>query len=323
MAASGSSIELPRRIERLVELTYNLWWSWHPEGRDLFRMLDYGLWKAGGHNPVKILHEIGPEKLKAASTDPAFLALYDSVMASFDADMAASDTWFASKHQKRLSGPVAYFSAEFAIHSSLPLYAGGLGILAGDICKEASDLGLPMVGVGLMYPQGYFRQRISADGWQEETYSRLDFDEAPVLPVFSSDGERTLASVQFGNRLLSLAAWQVRVGATTLYLIDTNIEDNSPHDRDLSARLYIADREVRIQQEIVLGIGGVRILRALGIQPSLWHANEGHTAFMMLERIKEKVAAGIAFDEAAEKRAGDHGLHHSYPGTGRSRRILH
>jgi starch phosphorylase len=298
MAATGSSIELPGRIERLVELTYNLWWSWHPEGRDLFRMLDYGLWKAGGHNPVKILHEIGPEKLKAASTDPAFLALYDSVMASFDADMAASDTWFASKHQDRLTGPIAYFSAEFAIHSSLPLYAGGLGILAGDICKEASDLGLPMVGVGLMYPQGYFRQRISADGWQEETYSRLDFDEAPVLPVFSSDGERILASVQFGNRLLSLAAWQVRVGATTLYLIDTNIEDNSPHDRDLSARLYIADREVRIQQEIVLGIGGVRILRALGIQPSLWHANEGHTAFMMLERIKEKVATGIAFDEA-------------------------
>ena len=298
MAADGSSIELPRRIERLVELTYNLWWSWHPEGRGLFRMLDYGLWKAGGHNPVKILREITPEKLKAASTDPAFLALYDSVMASFDADMAATNAWFPSKHQNRLIGPVAYFSAEFAIHSSLPLYAGGLGILAGDICKEASDLGLPMVGVGLMYPQGYFRQRISIDGWQEEIYSRLDFDKAPLLPVFSSKGDRILASVQLGNRILVLTVWQVRVGATTLYLIDTNVEDNSPHDRDLSARLYIADREVRIQQEIVLGIGGVRILRALGIQPSLWHANEGHTAFMMLERIKEKVAAGMTFEEA-------------------------
>ncbi len=268
MAVHASSIKLPRRIERLVELTYNLWWSWHPEGRDLFRMLDYGLWKAGGHNPVKILREISAEKLTTASTDPAFLTLYDSVMASFDADMAASDTWFASNHQNRLTGPVAYFSAEFAIHSSLPLYAGGLGILAGDICKEASDLGLPMVGVGLMYPQGYFRQRISIDGWQEEIYSRLDFDKAPVLPVFSSDGERILASVQLGNRLLLLAAWQVRVGATNLYLIDTNVEENSPHDRDLSARLYIADREVRIQQEIVLGIGGVRVLRALGIRPS-------------------------------------------------------
>jgi starch phosphorylase len=135
MAVHASSARLPRRIERLAELTYNLWWSWHPQGRDLFRTLDYGLWKAGGHNPVKILREIGSEKLKAASTDPAFLALYDSVMASFDADMAAGNTWFASQHQSRLTGPIAYFSAEFAIHSSLPLYAGGLGILAGDICK--------------------------------------------------------------------------------------------------------------------------------------------------------------------------------------------
>jgi glycogen phosphorylase len=304
MAVHASSARLPRRIERLVELTYNLWWSWHPQGRDLFRTLDYGLWKAGGHNPVKILREIGSEKLKAASTDPAFLALYDSVMASFDADMAAGNTWFASQHQGRLTSPIAYFSAEFAIHSSLPLYAGGLGILAGDICKEASDLGLPMVGVGLMYPQGYFRQRISAEGWQEEIYSRLHFDEAPVLPVFSADGERILTSVQLGDRLLMLAVWQVRVGATTLYLIDTNVEENSPHDRELSARLYIADREVRIQQEIVLGIGGVRVLRALGIQPSLWHANEGHTAFMMLERIKEEVTKGNRFKEAVGRVRG-------------------
>ncbi|MDM7999473.1 MAG: alpha-glucan family phosphorylase [Dehalococcoidia bacterium] len=298
MVPSAPGIELPERIARLAELTYNLWWSWHPDGRKLFRKLDYALWKAGGHNPVKILREIPPERLRAASTDPHFLALYDSVMASFDADMNADATWFTSKHKGRLAGPIAYFSAEFAIHSSLPLYAGGLGILAGDICKEASDLGLPMVGVGLMYPQGYFRQRISPDGWQEEIYSRLDFDKAPVLPVFSSDGDRILASIQLGNRLLLLTVWQVRVGATTLYLIDTNVEDNSPHDRDLSARLYIADREVRIQQEIVLGVGGVRILRALGIEPSIWHANEGHTAFMMLERIKEKVARGMAFEDA-------------------------
>ena len=298
MAIDPSFTKLPRRIERLAELTYNLWWSWHPEGRDLFRMLDYGMWKFSGHNPVRILREVDPERLKAASTDPAFLALYDSVMARFDADIAARDSWFATRHPGALSGPVAYFSAEFAIHSSLPLYAGGLGILAGDICKEASDLGLPMVGVGLMYPQGYFRQRISIDGWQEEVYSRLDFEQAPLLPVFSPDGKRTLASVHLGDRRLFLAAWQVRVGATTLYLIDTNVEDNSPYDRDLSARLYIADREVRIQQEVVLGTGGVRILRALGVRPALWHANEGHTAFMMLERLKEMVAAGTDFDRA-------------------------
>jgi starch phosphorylase len=300
MAVRIASMKLPRRIERLAELTYNLWWSWHGDGRDLFRMLDYGLWKVSGHNPVRMLREINPDKLRAASTDPTFLKLYDSVMARFDADMGARETWFASNHSGKLAGPIAYFSAEFAIHSSLPLYAGGLGILAGDICKEASDLGLPMVGIGLMYPQGYFRQRISIDGWQEEIYSRLDFDKAPLLPVFSPDGERVLASVQLGNRPLLLAVWQVRVGATTLYLIDTNIQDNPPHDRDMSARLYTADREVRIQQEIVLGIGGVRILRALGIEPSRWHANEGHTAFMMLERISEKTAAGMTFDEALE-----------------------
>ncbi len=298
MAIDPSDARLPPRIGRLAELTYNLWWSWHPEGRDLFRMLDYGMWKFSGHNPVRILSEVDPERLKAASTDPAFLALYDSVMAGFDADMAGKDSWFATRHRNALSGPVAYFSAEFAIHSSLPLYAGGLGILAGDICKEASDLGLPMVGVGLMYPQGYFRQRISIDGWQEEVYSRLDFEQAPLLPVFAADGSRKLASVRLADRRLFLAAWQVRVGATTLYLIDTNVEENSPYDRDLSARLYIADREVRIQQEVVLGTGGVRILRALGVRPSLWHANEGHTAFMMLERLAELAAAGMPFDRA-------------------------
>src|SRR5512136_2584058 len=177
MAVRIASMRLPGRIERLAELTYNLWWSWHGDGRDLFRMLDYGLWKVSGHNPVRMLREINPDKLRAASADPTFLKLYDSVMARFDADMGARETWFASNHSGKLAGPIAYFSAEFAIHSSLPLYAGGLGILAGDICKEASDLGLPMVGIGLMYPQGYFRQRISADGWQEETYSRLDFSE--------------------------------------------------------------------------------------------------------------------------------------------------
>ncbi len=300
MAIEPSIAALPQRIERLAELTYNLWWSWHPQGRDLFRMLDYGKWKFSGHNPVRILREVDPERLRAASTDPEFLALYDTVMDRFDADMAGRDSWFAARHPNALSGPVAYFSAEFAIHSSLPLYAGGLGILAGDICKEASDLGLPMVGVGLMYPQGYFRQRISIDGWQEEVYSRLDFEQAPLLPVFSPDGKRILTSVRLGDRRLFLAAWQVRVGATTLYLIDTNVEENSPYDRDLSARLYIADREVRIQQEIVLGTGGVRILRALGVHPALWHANEGHTAFMMLERLQEMMAAGTPFDRALE-----------------------
>ena len=301
MISNAPSPVLPRRIGRLNELAHNLWWSWHPQARDLFRILDYPVWKLGGHNPVKLLHEISPVKLQAASIDPAFLTLYDTVMAAFDADMVADNTWYVARHRNDLTGPIAYFSAEFAIHNSLPLYAGGLGILAGDICKESSDLGLPLIGVGLMYPQGYFHQRISADGWQEEIYTQLDFDEAPVTQIFSSGGHRTLAQVQLDKRSVSIGVWQVLVGRTTLYLIDTNIEENIPEDRQLSARLYTADREVRIQQEILLGIGGVRVLRALGIQPAIWHANEGHTAFMMLERIREEVGKGTPLAEAIHK----------------------
>jgi len=295
------SPRLPERVGRLDELAHNLWWSWHPQVRDLFRALDYPLWRMSGHNPVKQLRQISADRLQAAAADPVFLALYDAVMSAFDADMSAGDTWFATRYPNRLSGPIAYFSAEFAIHNSLPIYAGGLGILAGDICKEASNLGLPLVGVGLMYPQGYFHQRISADGWQEEIYRQLDFDEVPINPINSRQGRRPLVQVQLDDRFVSIQVWQIRVGRTNIYLLCTNVEENTPQDRQLSARLYIADRELRIQQEILLGIGGVRVLRALGIEPAIWHANEGHTAFMMLERVREEVARGASFVEALQK----------------------
>jgi starch phosphorylase len=254
-----------------------------------------------GHNPVKQLRDINPDKLQAAATDPEFLALYDYVMSSFDAEMSAQDTWFNTNHPNLLRGPVAYFSMEFAIHSSLPIYAGGLGILAGDICKEANDLGLPLVGVGFMYPQGYFHQHISAEGWQEEIYRQLDFAKTPINPVPSLGGRGPLGKVQLNNRAVSIEAWHVQVGRVSIYLLDTNVEGNDPQDRQLSSRLYIADRELRIKQEIVLGIGGVRVLRALGIEPSIWHANEGHTAFMMLERVREEVEKGATFDKAVER----------------------
>ena len=292
---------LPKRIGRLDELAHNLWWSWHQQARDLFRILDYPLWRTSGHNPVKQLRDINPEKLKAAANDPAFLTLYDFVMSDFDADMSAQDTWFKTNYPNLLPGPVACFSMEFAIHNSLPIYAGGLGILAGDTCKEASDLGLPLVGVGFMYPQGYFHQRISAGGWQEEVNRQLDFSEAPITPILSSRGRRALAKVELGNKSLSIAVWQLQVGRVSIYLLDTNVEENPPEDRQLSARLYIADKELRIQQEIVLGIGGVRVLRALGIKPAIWHANEGHTAFMMLERVREEIKRGATFDEALQR----------------------
>ena len=301
MLKRATRSRLPKRIGRLDELAHNLWWSWHPQARDLFRALDYTLWVISGHNPVKQLRDINPDKLQAAAADPAFLTLYDSVMSAFDADMSTQDTWFKNSYPDTLSGPVAYFSMEFAIHNSIPIYAGGLGILAGDICKEASDLGLPLVGVGFMYPQGYFHQRISADGWQEEIYRQLNFDEAPINAVPFPKGRGPLAEVLLDNRSVYIGVWQIQVGRTTVYLLDTNVEENSLQDRQLSARLYIADRELRIQQEIVLGIGGVRVLRALGVKPAIWHANEGHAAFMMLERVREEVEGGSTFDKAVQR----------------------
>jgi len=293
--------KLPERISRLDELANNLWWSWHEEARQLFRSLDYPHWRITVHNPVKQLREVSQDTLQAAAKDPAFLALYDSVMAAFDADMSSSDSWFTSEYNKLLPGPVAFFSMEFAIHNSLPIYAGGLGVLAGDICKEASDIGLPLVAVGFMYPQGYFHQHISSDGWQEEVYQQLDFETAPIKRVLSLAGDSTVAKVQLGDITLAIGVWLVRVGRTSIYLLDTNLENNPERYRELSVRLYVADPEQRLLQEIVLGIGGVRVLRALGINPVVWHANEGHTAFMMLERIRELVAAGLSFAEARSR----------------------
>ncbi len=290
--------DLPHRINRLDELADNLWWSWHPEGRALFRILDYPSWRLGGHNPVQQLYEISQEKLEAAAGDSSFLSLYDSAMATFDKEMTDNDSWYAARYPALRQKLVAYFSMEYALHNSLPIYAGGLGVLAGDLCKEASDLGIPMVAVGFMYPQGYFRQRISADGLQEEEYSQLDFSKAPVTAISSKEGKQCLVEVQLKDRILHIGAWLVRLGRVNLYLLDTDIEENKPEDRQLSSRLYTAEREQRLQQEILLGIGGVRILRTLGIEPAIWHANEGHTAFMMLERIREEVAKGTNLDSA-------------------------
>jgi starch phosphorylase len=257
-----------------------------------------------GHNPVKQLQEISLDKLAAAANDPAFLSLFDSVMAALDADILAKDAWFTRKHPEALPGPIAYFSMEFAIHNSLPIYAGGLGVLAGDVCKEASDLGLPLVGVGFMYPQGYFHQHISADGWQEEIYRQLDFDEAPINPAKAGSAPSycgPVIRIELGDKPLYLGVWLVRLGRVNIYLLCCNVEENSPQDRHLCDRLYIAEQEQRIQQEIVLGMGGVRALRALGINPSVWHANEGHSAFMTLELVREEIAKGMAPTEAFSK----------------------
>ncbi len=291
--------KLPRRIDGLSELAYNLWWSWHIEARQLFKALDNPLWKATGHNPVKLLQQIAPYRLVAAAEDPLFLKKYDSVMSDFKDAMSGGDTWFNTKYPHLAQHTIAYFSLEFAIHNSLPLYAGGLGVLAGDYCKESSDLGLPMVGIGFMYPQGYFHQHVSDDGWQEEFYEQLNFGEAPIRPVLTAEGQPMTVETPLDMRSVRVNVWQANVGRVKLYLLDTNVEGNSPSDRELSARLYAGDQEMRLQQQIIIGIGGVRVLRALGIQPVIWHANEGYAAFMILERVRELVAKGLNFTEAA------------------------
>jgi len=301
MFQMSPDLRLPPRIGRLDEIAHNLWWSWHPEARELGRALDYQLWRANNHNPVKQLYQVGFDRLQTVANDKKFLDCYDNVMAQFDADIVAYNTWVATRHPRLLVRPVAYFSPEFALHGSLPIYAGGLGVLAGDFCKEASDVGLPLVAVGFMYPQGYFHQHISAEGWQEEVYDCLEFAELPIIPVFAPDGEKVITQLQLGDRTLSLAVWQVRVGCTNVYLMGSDIEENCARDREFSARLYVADPEMRIEQEITLGIGGVRVLRALGIDPAVWHANEAHSAFMMLERAREEVARGVSFAEAIQK----------------------
>jgi len=292
---------LPERIARLEELALDLWWSWHLEARIVFRRLDYQLWRATAHNPARMLWLIPREKLEAAATDPEFLARYDKAIAALDDARAARNTWWSHRFPHLNGQIIAYFSAEFALHQSLPIYAGGLGVLAGDHCKEASDLGVPLIGVGFMYPQGYFHQRLSAEGWQEESYEKINWADAPIEPALTPDGRPCVTAVPLGDRSVLVAVWRVRVGRVKLYLLDTDLEENAPWDRDLSARLYGGDRETRIQQEIILGIGGVRTLRALGIEPAVFHLNEGHAGFVVLQRIRDLIEHGATFDAAVDE----------------------
>ena len=289
---------LPPRIGRLEELADDLWWSWHPHAREVFRRLDYDVWRATAHNPVRMLWTIPREQLQRASGDARFLALYDEAIAGLDAARAADNTWWSRRTPEYPGAAIAYFSAEFALHQSLPIYAGGLGVLAGDHCKEASDLGVPLIGVGFMYPQGYFHQQVSADGWQDEIYERLDWVNAPIAPALTPDGKPCITAVPLDGRTVLVAVWRVRLGPVHIYLLDTNLEENAPWDRELSARLYGGDQETRVQQEIILGIGGVRALRALGMTPAVFHLNEGHAGFVVLQRIQELVEHGSSFDEA-------------------------
>ncbi|MCO6450184.1 MAG: alpha-glucan family phosphorylase [Caldilineales bacterium] len=280
---------LPEPLTRLNELAYNLWWTWSPEAQMLFERIDPALWESTNHNPVKLLHTISPEALDKLSTNDDFLAAQQQVLAKFDAYMNPASTWFSRTHADHAGDIIAYFSAEFGLHESLPIYSGGLGILAGDHCKSASDLGLPFVAVGFLYPQGYFTQRISEDGIQNAYYVKLDFSDLPALPAVDSSGDDIIINVQLPGRDVYAKVWQLQIGRIKMFLLDTDVERNAPADRELSARLYGGDMDIRIAQEVVLGIGGVRALRALGIRPTVWHMNEGHAAFLSLERVRELV----------------------------------
>ncbi|MBI5098315.1 MAG: alpha-glucan family phosphorylase [Nitrospirae bacterium] len=292
---------VPDRIAGLGELAYNLWWSWHPAARMLFKMLDRPAWKESVHNPVKMLREIPREILESAAGNPDYLEHYDAVLERFHNEMGGKPCWFAENILDTGCSPIAYFSAEYGLHRSLPFYAGGLGFLAGDHLKECSDLGIPLVAMGFMYPEGYLRQKIRVDGWQEHVDEILDRDAAPIERVLNDKGQQLVVKVPFIDPPIFVAVWKVSVGKVPLYLMDTDIELNDPWNRLISAHLYIGDMEQRLRQEIVLGIGGREVLDTLGIRHSVLHLNEGHPAFAILERIRERIEDGMGFDDAARQ----------------------
>ncbi|MBV8607791.1 MAG: alpha-glucan family phosphorylase [Singulisphaera sp.] len=288
-----------QRIDKLRELARNLWWAWQPNVISLFRELDPGLWRKLDHNPVEFLKRLPPEQLERRANEMALDSRIDYAFRRLAEYLKNTDSWGSVYASSLRARPVAYFSAEFGLHESLPIYSGGLGVLAGDHLKSASDLGVPLIGIGLLYDQGYFRQSIDANGWQQENYLNANPDLLPIEKVLGPDERPLLITIETNTGMLHARVWRVEVGRTTLLLLDSNVPENSDWDRSLTARLYGGDARVRIRQELLLGVGGVRALHALGIHPSVLHLNEGHSAFAVLEMIRTQMEAdGIPFGEA-------------------------
>ena len=299
--------QLPKRIEKLSEISNNLWWSWNTEFLRLFKTIDNDLWEECGKNPVKFLKQVSQEKLEEVSKNTEFLKQYDKLAKQFEDYMNSKNTWFSNKYPENKNDLIAYFSAEYGLDRTLPIYSGGLGILSGDHLKSASDLGIPLVAVGLLYKNGYFHQKINGYGDQETEYINIELSDLPINPVKDENGEDLMIYVKFPKRRLYLKVWQINVGRIKLYLLDSDIEKNNPEDRDVTLRLYGGDQEMRIRQEIVLGMGGTNLLtRALGLNPTIYHMNEGHSAFLILELIKniikdKQVSFEVARDIASSK----------------------
>lgn len=299
--------QLPKRIGKLSEIANNLWWSWNTEFLRLFKMIDRDLWEACEKNPVKFLKQVSQDRLEAVATNQEFLKEYDRLAKEFDDYVTSKNTWFSNKYPENKKDLIAYFSAEYGLDQTIPIYSGGLGILSGDHLKSASDLGIPLVAVGLLYKNGYFHQKINGYGDQETEYNNIDLSNLPINPVKDENGDELKIYVKFEKRKIYLKVWQINVGRIKLYLLDSDIDENKPEDREVTLKLYGGDQEMRIKQEIVLGMGGTNLLtRALGLNPTVYHMNEGHSAFLILELIKniikeKKVSFEVAKDIASSK----------------------
>src|SRR5712671_3565231 len=283
---------------RLNKLARNLWWTWDQEAQDLFQELSPRGWQNLYHNAVAILREVSEYELRVRLQDPDFADRVRKVLQAFDAYLKDQLTWGHRHVSKLRQNPVGYFSAEFGFHETLPIAAGGLGVLAGDHAKSASDLGVGLVGISLFYREGYFQQAIDPNNWQTEYYTLLNPKNLPLDPVLNEKDEQVVCHVEIAMNQVAFHAWRVHVGRASVYLLDTNRPENEQHFRDLTLRVYGGDSTTRIMQEILLGIGGVRLLRTLGVQPSVFHMNEGHAAFLTLELVREKMAAGRKYEEA-------------------------
>lgn len=273
--------------ERLRMLAMNLWWTWHPEVINLFRDLDTSLWRRTGHNPIEFLNTISPEEVEARAAELVLQSRINYAFHRLKEYMESRDTWGFVNCGNINKWPVVYFSAEFGLHESLPIYSGGLGILAGDHLKSSSDLGIPLIGVGLLYSQGYFDQRLNADGWQEEVYTDFDWDNQPLELIRDENNNPVMVRIETRTGVLHARVWRIQVGRVLLMLLDSDVAENSEEDRDLTSRLYGGDDRLRIRQELLLGIGGTKLLRCLNIRPGVLHLNEGHSAFAVLQEARQ------------------------------------